>query len=355
MHLYIFTMIALLAAMLAPGATRQGVAVPNRIIAVICFFWLFLLASVRIDTGTDFQNYRDIWTYAPALNDLTLGHIFFGYLEPLFVATNSVLKGVSQQELLFYSVYAALTLYGVSRAIAHYRINQIYACFVYFCVFYLPYTFNVMRQALAMSLFLLALSSIIRRKTLNVWLIGLIATGFHFSGILIIMSFYYLKAVDYLRLQPKTLLVWGGTISLGIGVSGLGGMLYFGLFSAKMETYAELFSEGTSLVNAAIRIMFAALLIYNGTRGKRDAALESILNIYLLGLFLYLSLLSFNMLGTRFNMFVRVLEVILIPAVFARLHGANRLIFFGLTTVFLLIGFFSVALHPDYSYQTIFD
>jgi hypothetical protein len=354
MHLYIFTLIALIAAMGAPGGSRDQAINPNRLLASIGFFWLSLLAAFRYDTGTDFHTYREIWRYAPALSEVSVSYIFLGYLEPLFVATNALLKAVSEQEMIFYAAYGALTMYGVSRAIAQYRINQVYACLVYFCVFYLPYTFNAMRQALAMSLFLLALRPILQGRVREVWLIGVVATGFHFSGVLIIFSFYYLRVVEYFRFSPRVLFIGGSGASLAVGLSGLGGMLYFGVFSGKLETYSELFSEGTSLVNVAVRLALAGLLIFYGTAGQKDEALHRLLKIYLLGLFLYLSLLSFNVLGTRFNMFLRVLEVLLIPAVCMRLGGLNRVCFFVLTTCLLLVALFSVALHPDYSYQTIF-
>ena len=81
--------------------------------------------------------------------------------------------------------------------------------------------------------------------------------------------------------------------------------------------------------------------------------MRQLLNIYLLGLFVYLGLSEFNVLATRFNMFFRVLEVILIPLVMSRLRGPKFALIYITTTALLFATLWTVANEPDYQYQSI--
>jgi hypothetical protein len=85
-------------------------------------------------------------------------------------------------------------------------------------------------------------------------------------------------------------------------------------------------------------------------RGNRRH-IDTLLTVYFLGLLIYLALFQFNLLATRFNMLFRVLEVVLLPLIAARLPMGRRLVF-GTTTLALALATLLVtAAEPDYFYS----
>lgn len=325
----------------------------NGAIGLLIFVVLTWFAAFRINTGTDFDTYAQIWARTLDIAASTFGDVFLGFLEPLFVATNVLLKTVSDNSTLFFASYALLTLYPLHRAIVHFKINQAHAYTVYFCAFYLPYTFNGMRQAVAMSLLLYSLKYVLAQRRMPVWLIGIVAGGFHLTGFLIPIMYYFNRLCMRKNWEPATVLVVGVLCSTAVASLGLGGRIFFAVFQYKLETYTELFNEETSIANIGFRIAMASILVIAARVSPSERTVRQLLNIYLLGLFIYLGLSEFNVLATRFNMFFRVIEVILIPMTVSRLRGPKMVIAYVTTTALLFAGLWTVANNPDYRYQSV--
>ena len=325
----------------------------NTAIGLLAFLVLTWLAALRVDTGTDYNTYAQIWAQTLDVSEATVDDVFFQFLEPLFLATNTLLKTLTDNSVAFFAFYALLTVYPLHRAIVHFRINQAHGYAVYFCVFYLPYAFNGMRQAVAMSLFLFSLKYILTNRPLPVWLIGIVASGFHLTGFLIPLAYYAHRVMERRNWSPRTVLMVGLPCAAAVGQAGLGGRIFFAAFDYKIETYSELFSEGNTIANTVFRIMLASILVFSARLRPDDRTVCQLLNIYLLGLFIYLGLSEFNVLATRFNMFFRVLEVILIPLVIARLQGPKFALIYITTTALLFATLWTVANEPDYQYQSI--
>jgi len=327
----------------------------NRTIGILAFLLLAWLAAFRVNTGTDYSTYAQIWTNTLDASEATVNDVFFQFLEPFFVATNTLLKTTTDSSVAFFGLYALLTIYPLHRAIVHFRINPAYGYAVYFCSFYLPYAFNGMRQAIAMSLFLYSLKYILANRPLPVWLIGIVAGGFHLTGFLIPLAYYAHRFSDRYNWSPATTLLIGVPCTAAIGQLGLGSKIFFSVFEYKLETYTEIFSEGTSIANIGFRVVLASILVFSARLSPDNRAIRQLLNIYLLGLFFYLGLSGFNVLATRFNMFFRVLEVILIPLVVSRQRGPKMVLVYLVTTALLLASLWTVANEPDYQYQSIFS
>jgi hypothetical protein len=355
MEIYIATFVCLLILKEVPNFFGRMDRTLNSMIGMLAFAALLWLAAFRINTGTDFDTYAQIWDRTLVLSKVAIDDVFFGYLEPLFVATNLLLKTMSDSRTLFFASYALLTLYPLHRAIKSFRVNQAHAYVVYFSIFYLPYALNAMRQAVAMSLLLVALKYILTGRKYIVWLIALIAGGFHFTGFLILVIYYANQIFSKKNWKPESVLLIGLPCAIAIGQLGMGGKIFFALFEYKFETYAELFSETTSISSMAFRIGLAMILVVGARASPTDRPLRQLINIYLLGLFFYFGLSEFNMLATRFNMFFRVMEVIIIPLVGSRQRGARWILVYVLTSGLLFATLWAIANEPDYKYRSIFS
>ncbi len=353
MEIYFLAFVGLLILKEIPtlhGRTDRNV---DRANGQLAFFVLAWLAAFRIDTGTDYATYAEIWARTLDVSETTVDDVFFRFLEPLFVATNTMLKSITDSSTVFFACYALLTIYPLHRAIVHFRINQAHGYIVYLCAFYLPYAFNGMRQAVAMSLFLFSLRYMLANRPLTVWLIGIVAGGFHLTGFLIPLAYYAHRVMNGRHWNPVTVMMIGVPCAAAFGQTGLGGTIFFGAFDYKLETYTELFSEGNAISNTIFRIALASLLVLSSHSRPGDQTVRHILNIYLLGLFFYLGLFEFSVLATRFNMFFRVLEVVLIPLVISRMRGPKSVLVYVTTIALLLASLWTVAKEPDYQYQSI--
>jgi hypothetical protein len=315
---------------------------------------LCLLASLRLDTGTDFQTYTDIWRATPPFRNLQLDDVTTGFYEPLFFVTTSVLKGISDNQSLFFAFYACATLVILHAGLRRFQINQSYAYLLYFCVFYLPYLFNAMRQAVAMSLFIAALPAILQRRSGKVLLLSLVAGGFHVSGLLIGIGYLFLLGARALGLTARGVFAVVAGVGGALALSGAAGRLFFAAFPGATEAYSEIFDTASSPASVAIRLGLALLMLSLPPRDP-DARkkVDDLLIVYLLGLLVYLALLEFNVLATRFNMLFRVLEVVLLPLIARHQTGWKRTVFVGMTLVMAVASLLSIANDPDYEYQPI--
>ncbi|MCW5569358.1 MAG: EpsG family protein, partial [Dokdonella sp.] len=203
------------------------------------------------------------------------------------------------------------------------------------------------------SIFLLALRPLLANRTASVLGYSIVAAGFHLTGLLIPVAYAVHRLSRRRDFDLRYVLLVGTVVFGAIGLSGLGSRLFFSIFEYKLETYSELFSERTSLPNVLWRLLLASMLLVSARATPASHALRQLLLIYLVGFFIYLALADFNMLATRFNMFFRVLEVILIPWTLAGLPRWPRLSMHALYCGLLVAALLIVAMDPDYAYHSI--
>lgn len=329
------------------GATSRTT---NAVAGLGLLLTLCVLAGVRSNTGTDFATYADIWGATSALFDPN-GSILTGFYEPLFLIANSTLRQFTSDQTVFFTFYATLTLFMLHLGIRKLSLNLAYAYLLYFSIFYLPYLFNAMRQAVAMSFFVYAIPAILQQRTTRVVLIGLVASGFHFSGTLIIVGYFFRKMARALNLSPWNVFFIVSLLGGIMAITGIIGNIFFAVFPGAI-VFQEVFDTASSPVNLATRFGICVLILTFAKliRGeKRD--IDTLIIIYLLGLFIYLSLYQFNMLATRFNMLFRVLEVAIVPMIALRLKSDWRAVFVAVMMVFASLALFVVSNQPDYTYD----
>lgn len=338
-----------MAAISAAGRTLN-VAMGLFSVLLICVF-----SSLRQNTGTDFQVYRELWEGTQPISQTKIIDLLMGFYEPLFSLLNSILKNVTSNDVAFFSLYATITLAFLHAGIARLKLNQSFAHFIYFSVFCLPYLFNGMRQAVAMSLFVFAIPSILAHRTRSVFAISLISAGFHASGLLIFVAYIFSRITD--SISPRRTFVAVTLLGGALGAAGIASTLFFSIFPAISPAYRDLFDAPTSLPNVITRLFLCALMLsfapkFN-SNSNSNSNIASLLNIYMLGLLIYLLFIQFNMIATRFNMLFRVLEVAIIPMILSTLTGYRRLAFITASTGFALATLYYTCNLPDYAYNYI--
>lgn len=277
-------------------------------VGFIFIVFLSLLAGFREYTGSDYKTYLMIWEYTNPLTNTD--NFSSGGLELGFIFLMTLLKEWSESEIVFFLCFASLSMFTLYFSL--FKNNKNYICMsllIYFMVFYIPYVFNGMRQAIAMSFFLLSIPYILQRKMIIVFILSIIAGLFHSSGFLILIA--YLCSVYNPKISSYVLIGLG--ISSFLTLSNLTNIIFFNLLGINYEVYGEIFYQNTSLFQIITRsILFILFLFFYN---KINDSYKILFRIYALGFFMYIMLFDYNMLATRFNMFFRVLEIILVPMV----------------------------------------
>ena len=107
---------------------------------------LFILASIRLNIGTDYPVYHEFFNKVKPFNlhsNYSIGTIFF---EPLFQYTVAILKNIITSPIFYFSFWAFITLFFVWKAIKEQSVNYLLSIFIFYCIYYHNYLFNVIRQ-----------------------------------------------------------------------------------------------------------------------------------------------------------------------------------------------------------------
>lgn len=322
-----------------------------------CFLFfavaLILLAGIRDGVGTDFSTYRDIWYGIPRLDTLLMDGSSYNYLEPGFVYFSAFIKILSKDPAAFFTSMAALTIFLIVIAINRLKnIDRVAAMLIFFSVFYMPYIFNGMRQAVAMAFFLLAITFYEGRSGFfKVTVIAAISSLFHLTGIISLFSYLIFK----IRLNIVFFFVAGTTLAISLYVLNIPTLIFSAVFPGKVETYLVQFSESTTPTQLALRLIVLAPLLFFTTKLKGNKFFQGLMRIYLVGFFVYISFYDYNMLTTRVNMFVRVLEMILYPMAIHYSKNLTTKILIALFVVSVnIVIFMANASIEDNVYKTIF-
>lgn len=307
---------------------------------------LLILATIRHGTGTDFNNYLELWEYIEPLNQkFTINH---GGIEPGFVLIISILKIFTNSPIIYFGVcafFALVPMYiGLKKIPVEYLLTSL---FIFYLSFYIPYPFNGMRQAISMSLLVFSVPYMIEKKTFTVIVLSLIASSFHMTGFLIFISYI----LTTLNLNLKSFFIGGFVLSIILWRTQILSHFLFNFLGVNSVVYRDLFDSNTSLFQLLTRSILIVVILYFGHKVDDDV-FKKLLIIYLTGYFIYIALFDLNMLATRFNMFFRVLEIILIPILLN--NCKNKATKLALLIIFLIpciYSFYMTIKVPDNYYK----
>lgn len=326
-------------------ANLKKIKVPYSIV-YLSLFSLIIIAGIRIDTGTDYAAYFKLWTQLePSL--VIQKYFHYAELERGFVAFMTFLKQFTHSSVLFFTSCAFLAIVPLFLGIRKLKLPYIFVALLTYCLlFYIPYTLNGMRQAITMAIFIFSVPYILERKTVIVFILTCIAGTFHNSGFLIFVAYL----VQFYRGNIFYVALFGFILCLVISQLGILNKIIFD-YVGLSRVYLEKFTESTSLLKLLSRmiILLPFLWIYE----KASQEYQSIFKMYLIGFFIYFLLLDYNMLATRFNMFFRILEVLLLPMLLMEIKPLKvKLAVFFAFTLLYSYSFYTAVIFKDNVYQT---
>lgn len=302
-------------------------------------FVMIIVASIRnIRVGADTYNY--VFFFKGIGNIFNFDVDYHPELEIGFKVYLSLMNTITDSQFVFLFVSTAICI--IPMYIGMQRLNLKY-CFaglvLYFFIFYFNYPINVLRQGISMSLLIFSLPYFVKQEYIKIILLGSVAGLIHSTGFLIIV-FYLFYVLDYKKSVILTII-----LTLFLVVSYKFNILQYLLFtyvdSSKEDSFTEKFSSSTGITQYLYRLLIVGILFYFVNRTK-DLNLKKLFLIYILGFFVYISLSENNLLAARFNMFFRILEVVIFPMLFGFCKNVQErfllfLIFLGLYLPFYYI------------------
>lgn len=311
---------------------------------------LIVVAALRVDTGTDYVAYLKLWTFVDPLSALFSKNLRYGELEIGFVFIMGLLKQFTSSAPLFLAFCASLVFFPLVWSLRKLAIPSFFvAMLIYLMAFYIPYTFNGMRQAISMSIFIASIPFMLQRRNFLVLALSLLATSFHLSGLLILLAYI----VQFYRGNVLPIMIIGSLVAFLLSQLNMLSFVLFDLIGIS-KVYVQKFTESTSLFKLATRTLLLLAFFYFYRQGSETY--KKLFMMYLLGFFIYVGLAEYNMLATRFNMFFRILEILMLPLLLVNFIQIKQRIF--CLILFLIpygYSFYTSAIHPDNWYKFLFS
>jgi hypothetical protein len=309
------------------------------------------IASLRLETGTDFNSYLSFWNAVTPLYDgIDYGYEYF---EIGFRYFASFVKMFSENSVLYFFSLSFISLYVFYRGIQKYYVSVNLALFMYLCVFYLAYVFNGMGQAITMSIFVLSLSYFFEKKIIQIILITVVATLMHKSGLFILVAYFLYRIFNVIKIDY--LYYIGIPVMFIVYKMNLLILIFSTLFPGMVKVYIEILSEPTSLFQMITRFIIVSVLFYFYKKSPNNLFYRNVFLVYLIGFLLYIGFSDFNMLATRINMFFRLTEILLFSNIimYSKNLFTKNIIFLMIVAIYSY-SYFTLVNHPDFYYQTFF-
>lgn len=164
---------------------------------------LILIAGLRFRLGEDTLNYMDMFFFdTPSIFDFDVDTFLSSDQPPLWILLNSIVKTFGGKFFVVQIIQATILNTLMLKYFKKHS-SYPYACVVFYFIWrYQWFSMVVMKAAIALSILLYANDFFLEKKYLKGLLLVLIATGFHQSSILLIIT----PLLLFLRLN-----IWGIT------------------------------------------------------------------------------------------------------------------------------------------------
>lgn len=280
------------------------------IFMILSMLFPIVAAGIRYNVGVDFGSYVVIYNIienSSFWQNIKTGEVGFVFLNMASEHIFNSPQGVS----LFSSIITIGFLYAAIRDHES-KISFSLALFLYFTKLY-PFSLNVMRQSIAISIIFYAYKYIVNRDLKKFLIFVAIAALFHTSAIIVI-PFYFINGVK----QKRSLLIKVTGFFLCIIVvlnvnTILEKMGKIDVIS-KYSVYSELISKNhislSSLLSQIIIIFL--IIVFWKSLIKRDERVELYFWLYIFGFILTLAENQIQYAG-RIGMYFTILSIILIP------------------------------------------
>ena len=310
----------------------------------IIWLYLVLLIGLRFEVGGDTLVYMEDYKWRPDLTHWKFSWI--DYYEPLYTLLCAVCKTVSDDFVLFQLVHSVILntclFYFISKS-TPYKFSALFLCFIYY---YLYFSTEILRESLAIFVFILNYKNYEEGNWLKYYVGAVIAIMFHISAI-ILLIFPFVKWMRFNKIYVLTLIICIIVFSkLDILFSIFSGMAKI---SGKIRVYED--ASATSLLSIVLtflafsRFTLIPLLIYLWDKKvlKEHPQFEGLICFYtILGVGIWFNPVIFDRFPNYITpLYFASLANIIVPSFFKSASASRKLI----GTIFLCL---IIAIYGSY-------
>lgn len=286
------------------------------------YIFLTIITGLRYKNGTDFKNYEEIFRNIENIHYLENG---FTYLIKL----NNNIFDYNMNFLILSILNFVLLYYGLKKV--KYRF---FSLFIYVNIFWIPYSFNALRQSIAMNCFLIFIQE---KKTFKKLLLFFLAVSFHKISLYIFILYFIFEKLN-LKLKNtlvKKLPLMTVPLFFILILSSKKIVYFLSSFIPKLYEYS-LIDYDKSILGIIFRLILIAFISLFWKVFKKDKLYVSLYIFYIFGFLIYGLFYEEYMFSTRINMFIRILELILIPTIIYHIKNISNKLCFFIILVFMI-------------------
>lgn len=294
--------------------------------SLLLFFSFVLfsfLAGFRWDVGTDWKNYIGMFDGMEWVSRIEMSAV---------IMTGWLRNNGFNDERFYIWIFAIVTNFFVCYSVSKTSINPTYSIILYFVLGFYFTSLNIMRQWMAMSLFLFSWQFIIVRDFKKYIYCILLAFAIHTSAV-ILFPVYFLR----LRLSPK-LLMFGILVAIGLSFSAEKVIVGIANIIPKYQLYATgVYAEQSNILSLLralfpLSIIVISLIYYN--KIANCFASRFFFNLTYISLILLLGFPGFPIM-VRVADYFQISLLIFLPILAKLINNyRNRMVFVTYTIVY---------------------
>ncbi|WP_092135054.1 EpsG family protein [Bizionia paragorgiae] len=260
------------------------------------FVLLVCTAGLRYKVGGDTIIYMMRFDEIPFLDEIPNYDFLLSGLDPLWIIFSSIFKTINDDFFFFQFFHVLIINSVIFWFIRKYTVYKFTALLIYFLFFYIYFNMEILRESLAICIFLLAYPSLEKRNLLRYYLLAIIAFLFHSSAI-ILLIFPLLQRVKFNRTNLVIVLV--AFVSILVVSIYMPSILNYVLFTDRLLSKFETYSNVTANLNATIVYSITYLIIpllfikLNWRINKLDHKFKELYMLYTLLVLLFLIINGF--------------------------------------------------------------
>lgn len=313
---------------------------------------IYLLCVLRASSvGRDIPGYQTAYELTKKMPWSNFSYIYF---ENGYILLMKICNGLNLSFQMYFVVLYVIILLPVFTFIRDYSDNKLMSLLIFVCYIIFEFDLTGLRQALAISIVLLAFQVLLagkKGKNLKYILMVLLAATIHKSALIALVFLPLVSFVKSLRWYTVAMLI---AVAVSMGAR----QYLFGVISVifDRESFADrgLNIGGNIIFMCAVTIM--SVYVYDVQRKtlQNGATDEQILQyqreIFMLKAFMFgivLSLFFGEATTARSYMYFSIVTMVLIPNVCAKFERKNRILIEGAFVIFFIVFFYFNSLKAN--------
>jgi len=303
--------------------------------------WLFVgllmaLSFFRYGMGADYFSYQYLYN---RLNPSVISELRFGldWQEPLFRMAGATMKGLGFSYQLYLVVFAAIQLYFIYKICRKYSYYPGMSLLIYYCFYYLVWTFSAIRQGLVLAIGIWSLLELMHEKDqkFSKFLIVILCLSLIHLSALILIPLYFFARIDF----RKYTIVFILSLSVCINFIPFWRTLFSFLpraLAVRIGYYVTDQSVSTILdfqSLARLALAFIVLLFWDKLVDEQGLP-QGVVQVYLISIAIYFVFKVSELTAARLSIYGRILDIVIFPNIFYSYKKRYNKAIFG---IFLLI------------------